>query len=266
MNHPLYEPSVTDQVAIVTGGGQGIGRGIALRLAQDGMNLVIADLKIDQAEQVAEEIRALGRKAIAFKIDVMREDERQNLLATTLQEMGRLDVLINNAGVNLFSSPLDVSEAHWDLVMGVNTKAVWFLCQAALKIMIEQKHGRIVNLASVAGKMATTLHHPVYNVSKAGVIALTKTFALAAAPHHVRVNCVCPGIIDTAMGDQVASEVGKLTGKSAEQVLTERAARVPLGVPGRPEEVADVVSFLVGPDSRFMTGQAINISGGMVTY
>lgn len=266
MSQALYEPPVTDQVAIVTGAGQGIGRAIALRLARDGMHVVVADLKIDQAEQVASEIRALGRRSFAFKIDVTQEEQRQQLLTTTLQDLGRLDVLVNNAGVNFFSSPLEVTEAHWDLVMNVNTKAVWFLCQAVLKIMIEQRHGRIVNLASIAGKISSTLHHPVYNVSKAGVIALTKTFAHAAAAHGVRVNCVCPGIIDTAMGDQVAAEVSKLTNKTPEQIANERTGRVPLGVQGTPAEVADVVSFLVGPDSRYMTGQAVNISGGMVMY
>ncbi len=266
MSQSVYEAPVTDQVAIVTGGGQGIGRAIALRLARDGMNVVVADLKVDQAEAVANEIRALGRRALAFKIDVTNAEQRQQLFATTRTELGRLDVLVNNAGVNAFSSPFEVTEAHWDLVMNVNTKAVWFLCQAALQIMIEQKRGRIVNLASIAGKMASTLHHPIYNVSKAGVIALTKTFAHAAAPYGVRVNCVCPGIIDTAMGDQVAAEVAKLTNKSAEQIANERTARVPLGVQGTPAEVADVISFLAGPDSRYMTGQALNISGGMVMY
>ena len=266
MTNKLYEPPITDQVAIVTGAGQGIGRGIALRLAQDGMNVVVADLKIAPAQQVVDEILALGRKAIAFKIDVTKEEERQQLLSTTVRELGRLDVLVNNAGINLYCAPLDVTEAHWDAILNVNTKAMWFLCQAALKIMIEQKQGRIVNLASAAGKMASTLYHPVYNVSKAGVIALTKTFAQAVAPHRIRVNCVCPGIIDTAMGDQVAAEFARLSGKTAEQILSERTARVPMGIPGTPDEVADVVSFLVGPDSRFMTGQAINVTGGMVTY
>ncbi len=266
MNRTVYEPSVANQVAIVTGAGQGIGRSIALRLAVDGMKIVVADLKGDQAETVAAEIRSLGHAAIAFRMDVTSESDRNAVLDAAQTQLGRLDVLVNNAGINFTSAPLDVTEQHWDVIMNVNAKAVWFLTQAALKRMIAQKHGRVVSLASAAGKMASTLFHPVYNVSKASVIAMTKTFAHAAASHGVRVNCVCPGVIESAMGDQVASEFARLSGKTAEQILADRTSRIPLGVPGSPEEVADVVSFLVGPDARYMTGQAINVTGGMVMY
>jgi NAD(P)-dependent dehydrogenase (short-subunit alcohol dehydrogenase family) len=151
-------------------------------------------------------------------------------------------------------------------MMSVNAKAVWFLCQAAMQQMLPQRSGRIVNLASAAGKIASTLYHPVYNVAKAGVIAMTKTFAHAGAPHGVRVNCVCPGVIVTPMQDQVDAEFSRLMGKPAEQIRSERLARIPMGALGQPEDVADVIAFLVGPDSRYMTGQAINVTGGMVMY
>ncbi len=261
-----YENPIANQVAIVTGAGQGIGRGIALRLARDGMHVVVADLKAEQAEGVAAEIRALGVQALAFVMDVTKEADRQRLISTTLSEMGRLDVLVNNAGIQRASGPLDVTEEHWDLMMSVNTKAVWFMCQAAMKHFVAQKSGRIVNLASIAGKMASTQNHPVYNVAKAGVIAMTKTFAHTGAAHGVRVNCVCPGVIVTAMQDLVDAEFSRLQDKPAEQIRAERLSRIPMGKMGRPEEVADVISFLVGPDSRYMTGQAINVSGGMVMY
>ena len=261
-----FEPPIAGQVAIVTGAGQGIGRGIALRLARDGMNVVVADLKAEQAEGVADEIRALGVKALAVSMDVTKEADRQRLINTTLGELGRLDALVNNAGIQRASGPLDVTEEHWDLMMSVNTKAVWFMCQAAMKHFISQHSGRIVNLASIAGKMASTQNHPVYNVAKAGVIAMTKTFAHTGAANGVRVNCVCPGVIVTAMQDLVDAEFSRLQNKPAEQIRAERMSKIPMGKMGRPEEVADVISFLVGPDSRYMTGQAINVSGGMVMY
>jgi NAD(P)-dependent dehydrogenase (short-subunit alcohol dehydrogenase family) len=266
MSKAYDEPPVAGQVAIVTGSGQGIGRSIALRLARNGMKIVVSDLNLETAQRVVDELYAAGGEALAIACDVTSEADRQRLLTTTRAAFGRLDVLVNNAGILIASAPLEVSEAHWDAMMNVNTKSVWFLSQASLQIMLEQKRGRIVNIASAAGKTASTLYHPVYNVAKAGVIAMTKTMALAVAPHGIRVNCVCPGIIDTAMGEQVANEFARLSGKTPQQILAEREARVPMGMAGTPQEVADVVSFLVGPDSRFMTGQAINVTGGMVMY
>jgi NAD(P)-dependent dehydrogenase (short-subunit alcohol dehydrogenase family) len=140
------------------------------------------------------------------------------------------------------------------------------MCQAAMTHMVAQRAGRVVNVASIAGKMASTVYHPVYNVAKAAVIAMTKTFAHAGAPHGVRVNCVCPGVIETPMQDVVDTEFSRLSGKPGEQIRAERLARIPLGVLGTPAEVADVVAFLASPDARYMTGQAVNVSGGMVMY
>jgi NAD(P)-dependent dehydrogenase (short-subunit alcohol dehydrogenase family) len=261
-----YEPPIAGQAAIVTGAGQGIGRSIALRLAQGGMHVAVADLRAAHAEQVVAEIVAGGGRALAVAMDVTSAADRERLIATTIHEFGRLDVLVNNAGIQRASAPLEVTEEHWDAMMSVNTKAVWFMCQLAMRHMVAQGSGRVINLASIAGKMASTLYHPIYNVSKAGVIALTKTLAHAGAPHGVRVNCVCPGVIATPMQDQVDAEFSRLMGRPAEQIRAERLGRIPVGKLGRPEEVADVVAFLAGPDSRYMTGQAINISGGLVMY
>jgi NAD(P)-dependent dehydrogenase (short-subunit alcohol dehydrogenase family) len=261
-----YEPPIAGQVAIVTGAGQGIGRSIALRLARDGVHVVVADLRAEPAEQVAAEARGLGAQALAVAMDVTSAEDRARVVEAAIDELGRLDVLVNNAGIQRASGPLDVTEEHWDAMMAVNTKAVWFMCQIALRHMIAQSSGRVINIASIAGKTASTIYHPVYNVAKAGVIAMTKTFAHAAAPHGVRVNCVCPGVIATPMQDQVDAEFSRLMGRPADQIRAERMSRIPVGKLGRPEEVADVVAFLAGPDSRYMTGQAINISGGLVMY
>lgn len=260
------EPPVGGQVAVVTGAGQGIGRAIALRLAADGMDIAVGDVQRDHAEAVADEIRALGRRTIAVAADVTVAAARQQLFDAALQQLGRLDVLINNAAIQRVALPIDVTEEHWDRVMDVNAKAVYFCCRLALKHMLDQRSGRIVNIASMAGKAASTIYHPVYNVSKAAVLAMTKTFALAYASEGIRVNAVCPGVIETPMQDVVDREFARVTGEPPEQIRATRVGRIPMGHIGEPDEVAAVVSFLVGPDSRYMTGQAINVTGGLITY
>src|SRR5207248_3726901 len=260
------EQSVKGQVAIVTGAGQGIGRAIALRLSQDGMSLVLADLQGDAVAHVADEIRAGGGQAIALSLNILHADEREHMIQTALSTFHRLDALVNNAGVQRIALPLDVSEEHWDLVMNVNAKATYFCCQLALKQMMEQRSGRVVNMASIAGKMASTTYHPIYNASKAAVLAITKTLAVYSAKDGVRVNAVCPGMIETPMQDMVDREVARITGQAPTEIRAERNARVPLGYMGDGADVAAIVSFLVGPDSRYMTGQALNADGGILTY
>lgn len=262
----MKESSVVDQVAIVTGAGQGIGRAIALRLARDGMHVVVSDIRSDLAEATAHEIHVLGRSALALKVDVSSVADRERMISTTLAEMHRIDVLVNNAAIQRIALPLEVTEEHWDAMMNVNAKAVYFSCQLALRHMVQQKSGRIVNMASAAGKIASTLYHPVYNASKAAVIAITKTLAYAGAADGVRVNCVCPGVIDTPMQDLVDREISRVTGQTPAEVRSERGSRIPMHHLGDGDDVASVVSFLVGPDSSYMTGQAINVTGGMVMY
>jgi meso-butanediol dehydrogenase/(S,S)-butanediol dehydrogenase/diacetyl reductase len=260
------EQSLNGQVALVTGGGQGIGRAIALRLAGDGMHVAIVDLRIDTAERVAEEIRAGGGRALGLAGDVASAAGRSQIFEAAISTFGQLDVLVNNAGVQIAALPLDVDEAHWDRVMDVNAKAVYFCCQEALRHMLARRSGRIVNIASAAGKASSTFLHPVYNVSKAAVISITKTFAHAYATERIRVNCVCPGVIETPMQDLVDAEFSRLSGRPAEQIRIERLARVPMGRIGEPGDVAAVVAFLAGPDSRYMTGQALNVTGGTIMY
>jgi NAD(P)-dependent dehydrogenase (short-subunit alcohol dehydrogenase family) len=260
------EASLNGQVAIVTGAGQGIGRAIALRLARDLMQVVVVDMQAGRAQTVAAEIEAAGGRALALAADVTAAADRQRMLDAALAAFGRLDVLVNNAGIMRVALPLDVTEEHWDVVMDVNARAVYFCCQVALKHMIGRRSGRIVNIASAAGKASSTIQHPVYNVSKAAVIAMTKTFAMACARDGVRVNAICPGVVATPMQEVVDQEFARVTGSTPEAIRAERVARIPLGRVEQPEEVADVVAFLAGPDSRYMTGQAINVTGGTITY
>jgi NAD(P)-dependent dehydrogenase (short-subunit alcohol dehydrogenase family) len=261
MEHPI-----AGQVALITGAGQGIGRAIALRLARDGLNIVVADRQGELAEAVAKEAGAAGRRALPLTIDITDAAGRQRLIDDTLNTFGRLDALINNAGIQRVALPLDVTEEHWDIVMGVNAKAVYFCCVLALRYMLGQGSGRVVNIASIAGKTASTIYHPIYNISKAAVIAMTKTLALAYAADGLRVNAVCPGVIETPMQEVVDAEFARVTGRPAAEIRAERIGRIPIGSIGKPDDVAAVVSFLIGPDSRYMTGQAINVSGGLVTY
>jgi len=260
------EPTVDRPTAIVTGAAQGIGRAIAARLARDGMDVVIADLNADRLDVVAREVRALGRHALPLAVDVTDAADRERLFARTLETFGRLDALVNNAGIQRIAPPLDVTEEHWDAVMGVNAKATYFCCQLALRHMVAARRGRIVNVASIAGKMASTVHHPIYNVSKAAVLAMTKTLALAYAADGVRVNAVCPGVIATPMQDVVDRAFAAVMGKTPAQVRAERVSRIPVGTIGAPEDVAALVSFLLGPDAHYLTGQALNVDGGILTY
>ncbi|HCI79990.1 MAG TPA: beta-ketoacyl-ACP reductase [Ktedonobacter sp.] len=261
MEHP-----VQGQVAIVTGAGQGIGKAIAQRLSADGMKLVLVDLQGEAVVRVAEEIRAGGGEALALPLNMLLAEDRQRMIDTTLATFHRLDALVNNAGVQRIALPLNVDEAHWDLIMNVNAKAVYFSCQLALEHMIEQRSGRIVNMASIAGKMASTIYHPIYNVSKAAVLAMTKTLALYSAEYGVRVNAVCPGIIETPMQHVVDQSIANVTGQAPEEIRASRVSRIPLRYVGDGADVAAIVSFLLNPDSRYMTGQALNADGGILNY
>jgi meso-butanediol dehydrogenase/(S,S)-butanediol dehydrogenase/diacetyl reductase len=258
---------VRGQAAIVTGAATGIGRAIARRLAADGMNVTIADLNADGALAVAREAAEHGVKTLGLRIDITQAADRERMIEETRAAFGRFDVLVNNAGIQIVSDPLSVDEAHWDRMLGVNAKSTWFACQSAIRTWLEHgTHGRIVNLASIAGKMASTVLHPVYNVSKAAVLAMTKTYAAAYASKGIRINAVCPGVIVTEMQDAVDAQFGKLQGRAPEAVRADRMSRIPLGYPGDPDVIAGVVSLLVGNDGRYLTGQAINVDGGIVTY
>ncbi|HEU5088923.1 MAG TPA: SDR family NAD(P)-dependent oxidoreductase, partial [Roseiflexaceae bacterium] len=220
----------------------------------------------DAVEGVTREIVAGGGSAHPLALDVTRAAERERLVTGALERFGRFDALVNNAAIQRIAMPLDVTEEHWDSVMNVNAKALYFCCQVALRHMLPQRSGRIVNIASMAGKAASTVQHPIYNVSKAAVIAITKTLAAACAQEGVRVNAVCPGMVETAMQEKVDAEFSRVTGKPAQQIRAERMARVPMGWIASPDEIADVVAFLIGPESRYMTGQSINVTGGAITY
>jgi len=253
------------QVAMVTGAGRGIGRATALELARLGADIVVAELDPSGADHTAGLVKGLGRRASVAPTDVTKPGDLKAMVERTRAEFGRIDILVNNAGIYRAAATLDVTEAHWDAVMDINAKAVFFASQAVLPAMIAQKRGAIVSLASLAGKIGSRANLP-YNASKAAVISITKSLALAHAADGIRVNCVCPGFVETDMWTLVAREQGALLGMSSEEFTRQRLAQIPLGRMERPEDVASVIGFLASPRAGYMTGQAINVTGGVIMH
>ena len=254
------------RVAIVTGAGRGVGRGIALELARNGANVVVADLNLDTAEAVADEVNALERDARPLLVDVTVQSQMEAMVARAVTDLGRLDIMVNNAGVGHVKPFLDITEDEWDMVFAVNLKGMLFGMQAAAKAMIYQERcGRIVNISSVAGKSG----RPVlasYAASKAAVINLTQSAAMALAPHKITVNAICPGVVDTHMGKSVIAKMQAYVdeGKIPEELI--RIPEAPLGPRAEPEDIAKMAAFLASDDADYITGQSINVDGGRCTH
>ncbi len=258
---------LANQNAIITGAGRGIGRAVAVLFARAGANVVITDINEESAERVAAEVRESGARAIAVGGNVATASGRQNIVTSAEKAFGPIDCLVNNAGILKSADPLEMTEADWDQVMDINSKAVFFLSQLVLKGMVVRNRGTVVSLASVAGKIASGVYMAHYNISKAAVIGMTRTLSHAVAKDGVRVNCVCPGIIETAMWDQIDREIGQgIMGKGDRQLFNERVSVIPMGRAGTPDDVARVILFLASPLSGYMSGQAINITGGWITW
>ena len=255
--------NLVEKVALVTGGAQGIGRAICLRLAQDGADVVVADLNMDAANAVVKEIEAMGNKALAVKLDVRNKDEVRSVVNDVVAQMGTIDVLVNNAGVGMFNPIFDIDEAELDLQYEVNVKGLFFVLQAVAEHMVKKNSGKIINLASQAGRRGEALALS-YCMSKAAVISINQSAALALAPHKINVNAVAPGVVDTPFWEKVDKQFAKLQNLPEGEPKRRAVGAIPLGRIEQPEDVAKAVSFLAGPDSDYMTGQTINVDGGNV--
>jgi 3-oxoacyl-[acyl-carrier protein] reductase len=238
--------------AVVTGAARGIGKAIASKLAEYGLNIIVSDVMIDEAEAVAEELRDLGVGAIAVKADVSKPEDAEMLIKTTVEQWGSIDYLVNNAGVTRDNLAVRMSEQEWDMVLDINLKGTFLCAQAAAKEMMKNRFGRIVNIASVSGILGTA-GQANYASSKAGVIAMTKSFARELGKRNITVNAIAPGFILTEM-----------TEKLPDKVKNEYIANIPLKRGGTPEDIAEVVRFLVSPSASYITGTVINVSGGLL--
>jgi meso-butanediol dehydrogenase / (S,S)-butanediol dehydrogenase / diacetyl reductase len=258
--------ALDDRIVLITGAARGIGAATARRLAAAGARLALADLDGPGVEKLAAELNG-----VAVQADVTRPADVARMLEEPYRRWGRLDVLFNNAGVIRVQPLLDVTEAEWDRVLDVNLKAVFFVLQAAARRMKTQPpmagselRGKLIQTASIAGYRGGNHLTTPYSASKAGVISLTRSAAQALAPDRITSNCVCPGAVDTAMWEQLDRELAALHGLAPREAWKRRIAGIPLGRPERPEDVAGVVAFLAGPDSDYMTGQALKVDGGLV--
>ena len=246
--------SLDGKVALITGGCRGIGKATALGFAEAGADVVVACRNLPHVEEVAEEIRKLGRKSLAVAAHVGRPEERNQLVTRVKEEFGRIDILVNNAGTAPAMSPiLDLEERLWDTIINLNLKAVVFLSQAVAKVMKEHGGGKIINVASVGGYRHET-HNGTYAVSKAGVIMATKIMAQEWAQYNIRVNAIAPGHVHTRLGDSIFSVVPGYE----EQVLQ----RVPMGRIAEPEETVGAMVYLASDASSFVTGETLVADGG----
>ena len=239
------------RVAFVTGAAQGIGRAIALTLAEDGADLALGDLNLEKLEATAREVEALGRKALALHLDVSSSDSVQAAVAKTLETWGKIDILVNNAGITKDNLVLRMKPQDWDAVLDVNLNGAFHCIRTVLPGMVKQRYGRIVNIASVVAQSGNP-GQANYIASKAGVIGLTKAVASEVGSRNITVNAVAPGFIATAMTEKLPEAV-------RERMLT----LIPVGRMGTDRDVAGGVRFLVSEEAGYITGHVLNINGGM---
>lgn len=244
--------SLEGRTALVTGAGRGIGKAIALALAKDGANVAVSDIDQGSANQTAEEIKSLGRDSIGLKADVSRSEEVEGMFQAMVDKFGGVDILVNNAGITRDGLLVRMKDEDWSLVMKINLDGAFYCSRAAGKIMMKQRKGAIINIASIVGAMGNA-GQVNYSASKAGLIGLTKSSARELASRGVTVNAIAPGFIDTAMTQALNDKVKE---KLMEQI--------PLGRLGSAEDIANAVRFLASPEAAYITGQVLHVNGGML--
>ncbi|MCK4416771.1 MAG: 3-oxoacyl-[acyl-carrier-protein] reductase [Candidatus Latescibacteria bacterium] len=244
--------ALQNKIAIVTGAGQGIGQAIAVRLAQEGAEVIVSDINLQGVEQTASQIRQMDRKSLALKVDVANFEDVQAMVHKSTEEFGRVDILVNNAGVTKDNLLVRMTQQQWDWVISVNLKGTFNCTKAVAPHMMRNRYGRIINIASVIGLVGNA-GQANYAASKAGIIGLTKSVAKELGSRGITVNAVAPGYIQTEMTERLPEQ--------AKETLLKT---IPLRRSGLPQDVAGVIVFLASDDASYITGQVINIDGGMV--
>jgi len=248
----MCELALEGKVVLVTGGARGIGKEIAMVFAKEGANIAICDVNLEEAEKTAKEIQDLGRESLAFKADVTDSNQVQAMVDKILDKLSKIDIHINNAGITKDNLLLRMSEEEWDKVIAVNLKGTFICTKLVSKVMLKQRSGKIVNLASIIGIMGNA-GQANYAASKAGIIGLTKSAAKELASRNICVNAIAPGFIKTDM-----------TARLSEDVQKKMLSAIPLARLGEAKDVADLALFLSSESSSYITGQVIQVDGGMV--
>jgi NAD(P)-dependent dehydrogenase (short-subunit alcohol dehydrogenase family) len=244
-------------VAVVTGAGRGMGRAVAHRLAREGAQVVVAELNADHGNEVAAEIRDAGGAATPVRADVSRTEEVTRLFTEAVEAYGTVDILVNNAGIGVARTILEYTEADWDRQMGVNVKGVFFCSQAAARLMIPKRRGKIVNFASTSAFVSSSSPEIAYDTSKGAVRQMTISMAAELAPHGINVNAVAPGTTETEM---------TRTTLSTDEGRAWQLARIPMGRVGQPEDIAAVVAFLCSAEASYITGHTLVADGGWLLF
>src|SRR5665213_4450825 len=256
---------LAEKVAIVTGGGNGIGRGIATVMAREGATVICTDIVLDNAEETAAAIRAAGGQAAAIQQDVTKWRSCQEVAAKVIADRGRIDILVTNAGVSKSVPITELDEAEWDRVNDVNIKGVFLSCKSVIPHMIERKYGKIVNISSMVGKEGIPLFAH-YCASKFAVIGLTQSLAKELAVHNINVNAVCPGVVRTPLWDPLLKQLSANKNITEDQAWGEFVGGIPFGRPQEPEDIGEAVAFYASDRARNITAAAENVSGGQMIW
>ena len=255
------ELGLTGKVAIVTGGARGIGKSIVEGFAREGASVVISDILLDVAQELAEKLTRNGTRVLAVKTDVSKKSDAHNLTAAAMKEFGKIDILVNAAGIVRDTMLVDIEEEEWDQVLDINVKGIYLITRAVVPHMIATRQGKIVNISSRSGKDAQAgLSH--YGASKFAIIGITQSLAKELAPNDINVNAVCPGIVRTDMWERILDARSARTGVPREEIWAGMIETIPLKRPQIPEDMANMVLFLCSDIARNITGEAINVNGG----
>ncbi len=260
--------NINGLVTIVTGGARGIGRGICKIMAENAADVIVADIDKEMAETTASGLRRMGINSVAVQLDVTSRVESNRVVKTVIDDFGRIDILVNNAGVigsRGWENRKRANQDDWDRILNVNVKGIVNFTEAVIPYMKERRNGKIVNIASIAGRQGTP-KNPPYSVSKTGVISLTQGYALELAQYNINVNCICPGLLWTPMFERI---INRESGGLDSSIDTPRITfdnyvkeKIPLGREQTPEDIGYLAAFLCSPYSQNITGQSVNVSGG----